>query len=282
MEQKYYSSVQINVKQKIWRMIDMKKIIGLLLASVMVLTLFAGCSSDKVEDGDDNNSNSLSGGNTADKIDYSIVDKPDIPEEVKDVVNEMKTKGGYKAVKVNDLQYVFIGLGERKTGGYDVELVSVENANGKVKIVYKEKKPDPGDMVTMALTYPYIVVEIDSTLPVEVTKTDDGMTNQDKTGKETLADTPEDLAKYIARVLAGKNSEALEIISDNKESINSALPELKAAAEKGDLEKTLLDQVENISEEQLQKGFAMKINFVQLDVYPSDNGWRIREALLID
>jgi len=51
-------------------------------------------------------------------------------------------------------------LGEKPTGGYDVQISRAEQTNDGLTIYYREKSPPPGGMVTQALTQPFHIVRI--------------------------------------------------------------------------------------------------------------------------
>jgi hypothetical protein len=51
-------------------------------------------------------------------------------------------------------------LGDKPTGGYDVQISRVERNNDALTIYYQEKSPLPGAMVTQAVTQPFHIVRI--------------------------------------------------------------------------------------------------------------------------
>jgi protease stability complex PrcB-like protein len=55
---------------------------------------------------------------------------------------------------------VGVFLGERATGGYEIEITKVERADSGLRIHYRSKSPDPAAMVTQALTQPYHVIKL--------------------------------------------------------------------------------------------------------------------------
>jgi PrcB C-terminal len=55
---------------------------------------------------------------------------------------------------------VGIFLGEKSTGGYEVEIVRAELSGSSLYFYYREKSPPPGAMVTQALTQPFHLVKI--------------------------------------------------------------------------------------------------------------------------
>jgi hypothetical protein len=57
---------------------------------------------------------------------------------------------------------VAVFLGEKRTGGYAIDVVRVEEdrADRSVKVFIRETSPPPGAMVTQALTQPYHIVRL--------------------------------------------------------------------------------------------------------------------------
>src|SRR5262245_13138666 len=55
---------------------------------------------------------------------------------------------------------VGIFLGEKNTGGYEVEIVWAERRDSALYFYYREENPPPGAMVTQALTQPFHLVKI--------------------------------------------------------------------------------------------------------------------------
>jgi PrcB C-terminal len=55
---------------------------------------------------------------------------------------------------------VGIFLGEKRTGGYEVEIVRAERRDSSLYFYYREESPPPGAMVTQALIQPFHLVKI--------------------------------------------------------------------------------------------------------------------------
>lgn len=55
---------------------------------------------------------------------------------------------------------VGIFLGEKSTGGYEVEIVRAERRDSSLYFYYREESPPPNAMVTQALTQPFHLVKI--------------------------------------------------------------------------------------------------------------------------
>lgn len=66
---------------------------------------------------------------------------------------------------------VAVFMGERRTGGYAIEVVSVRAAEGRLVVDYRESAPSPEMMVTQAITAPWAIALIGRTeLPVTFQK----------------------------------------------------------------------------------------------------------------
>jgi PrcB C-terminal len=55
---------------------------------------------------------------------------------------------------------VAVFLGEKPTGGYDVEIIRVEQSDGALVIHYREKSPLPGSIAIQALTQPFHIIQM--------------------------------------------------------------------------------------------------------------------------
>jgi hypothetical protein len=55
---------------------------------------------------------------------------------------------------------VGIFLGEKSTGGYEVEIVRAERRDSSLYFYYREESPPPGAIVTQALTQPFHLVKL--------------------------------------------------------------------------------------------------------------------------
>ena len=64
-------------------------------------------------------------------------------------------------------------LGQKPTGGYAVEIVSIEDGDGTLTVTYRETTPQPGGITTQAFTQPFHIVRIgvEGTLEVRFRRT---------------------------------------------------------------------------------------------------------------
>lgn len=68
-------------------------------------------------------------------------------------------KKGEELLEYNGKYYLFVKLGEHNTGGYSIKIEDVKVRKNKVDVYVSTKSPEPYDVVSMAFTYPYDVVE---------------------------------------------------------------------------------------------------------------------------
>ena len=154
-----------------------RKYISCTAAAMAVTLAFAGCSAGapKSKDKDDDDepeettieeseadaeapSDSVSQPSKA-SLDYQIM-----------TVNGTSKDRGYYVVEVEEDGYpydVIISSGEKSTGGYDIQILSVDFDGSLLTITVEETEPGPTDMVTEALTYPCCAIEL-SLLPDEI------------------------------------------------------------------------------------------------------------------
>ena len=154
-----------------------RKYISCTAAAMAVTLAFAGCSAGapKSKDKDDDDepeettieeseadaeapSDSVSQPSKA-SLDYQIM-----------TVNGTSKDRGYYVVEVEEDGYpydVIISSGEKSTGGYDIQILSVDYDGSLLTIMVEETEPGPTDMVTEALTYPCCAIEL-SLLPDEI------------------------------------------------------------------------------------------------------------------
>jgi hypothetical protein len=84
------------------------------------------------------------------------------PNEIKMLQNDKQLKNKITAVDAQNSNFVILNMGEKNTGGYSITIESVAETEKNIIINVKESSPDPGAMVTQAITYPFCVVKINS------------------------------------------------------------------------------------------------------------------------
>jgi hypothetical protein len=95
-------------------------------------------------------------------VEYEEVNLQDIPDDLAKWVEANRKTPGIRFKNVDNKTYIQICAGEKPTGGYSINLESVTMvAPGSIYLTAQVISPPPDMMVTQALTYPYILIEIE-------------------------------------------------------------------------------------------------------------------------
>lgn len=155
-----------------------RKYISCTAAAIAVALAFAGCSagtaakSDDKADGDKPEETTIEESETNTEETSDPVSQPSKASLVYQImtVNGTSKDRGYYVVEVEEDGYpydVIISSGEQSTGGYDIQIMSVDYDGSLLTITVEETAPGPTDMVTEAFTYPSCAIEL-SILPDEI------------------------------------------------------------------------------------------------------------------
>lgn len=82
---------------------------------------------------------------------FTVLDRPP---------NARVSKPEFRVTQARGATIVTILAGEKPTGGYAVEVITVERAGNTCTVRYKVEAPAPDAMVTQALTYPATAIRI--------------------------------------------------------------------------------------------------------------------------
>jgi len=70
-------------------------------------------------------------------------------------------EGDKPAVDFTKSTVVGVFMGSRPTGGYNIEITSIEKEGNDLVVTYREQNPPSGAMLSQALSMPFHVVKID-------------------------------------------------------------------------------------------------------------------------
>lgn len=102
--------------------------------------------------------------------DYKFESVPleNAPQNIADIYE--KNKEQYKLVVADDGNHTYIiaMMGEKRTAGYSIKVLSIEdNEEGRLKVTAELKQPSKDEMVAQVITYPVDIVRIQKTnLPI--------------------------------------------------------------------------------------------------------------------
>ncbi len=98
-------------------------------------------------------------GITVNHIVYRQLKDSELSDIIKQTIEKHKTKRGYDYIlDANGAYTLIVYSGQKSTGGYDIQIQSIEDNEGMTNVVVQETKPKQGTVVTTAFTYPYIAV----------------------------------------------------------------------------------------------------------------------------
>jgi len=97
-------------------------------------------------------------------VPFQELSEKEIPQKIQEILPRYKNLERALACKVDDEIYVIATRGEKPTGGYtitidQIDLVKEEQDKTKLIVYTTFSDPKPGDVVTQAVTYPYVVVK---------------------------------------------------------------------------------------------------------------------------
>ena len=134
----------------------MKKLFGILCACIVCGILLAGC----------NPTQSAKAQNR--EMDYTVVPQREIPEQLKEVIEERKQEELQMTFLTENALYIVCGYGEQASGGYSIQVEHL--MMGEDAIYLKTNLLEPQDDVQKPNTksYPYIVIKTEKTEDVVV------------------------------------------------------------------------------------------------------------------
>jgi len=134
---------------------NMKKFLNMksiMISVVVILVVVSGTMGIKHFTNDDKD------------VKFKILNEEEVPQKIKEILPRYQTLERALACKVNGEVFVVVTRGEKPTGGYTVDIDKIEKVKDeedKFKLIVYAKftDPKPGDVVTEAITYPYIVAK---------------------------------------------------------------------------------------------------------------------------
>jgi hypothetical protein len=108
---------------------------------------------------------------TVNKLQFEVVKNIESIIKIEDVLNELKTQKGFivfdnKIMGIDSTDYYIAVLsGQKPSGGFGIEVKSVEDNEGITSIVVEEIEPAPGAFVTQVITYPYVLIKVKTRVP---------------------------------------------------------------------------------------------------------------------
>lgn len=94
-------------------------------------------------------------------LEFTVVEDADVPEELKELIEEKKAEPFKLTFSNTDYLYIVTGYGEQPTGGYSITVDDLYLTKNAIYFNTSLLGPPKDEVVTQAITYPYIVVKIE-------------------------------------------------------------------------------------------------------------------------
>lgn len=103
------------------------------------------------------------------EVDDIMIGADKMPVEVKEWALEVREEAGLHKKNFEQIDAYIIAMGMKPTGGYQVivDLIAFDIEKQKWTVNYSFREPQPDEMVTMALTYPYEIIAVPAGTVVE-------------------------------------------------------------------------------------------------------------------
>lgn len=92
------------------------------------------------------------------KIKFETLTEEQIPTELRKYISTLKSNRGFKSIEKDGYVYIAIFAGKKNTGGYGINVTSVEDVEGRTNVFIKETTSSPNAIVIQTITYPYVVI----------------------------------------------------------------------------------------------------------------------------
>ena len=125
----------------------MKRLLTIILSTILIATLVACANFSETPPQDI----------TINSKEFKIVNLDDITAAQLSNFGKSKGNKGYIYWQENGSFYIVIFAGEKPTGGYQIDVKSIEANEGKTNILIDIIAPQ--DMATQVISYPFIVIK---------------------------------------------------------------------------------------------------------------------------
>ena len=95
------------------------------------------------------------------QLDYTVVEDKDIPQELKNIIDEKKESTIRLTYNTDEYTYAVAGYGTMGTSGYSICVNSVSLGKDSIYVDIDLLGPKPQEQVTKVSTTPYIVLKME-------------------------------------------------------------------------------------------------------------------------
>jgi hypothetical protein len=97
-------------------------------------------------------------------LNYQVIEPSALPAPHAAIAEKMKvaSRGQTYVAQEGNRLFVILSLGERSTGGYQIEVHEVVQKGNLVLIRAQEKTPNPNGFVSQVITHPMLVLSVET------------------------------------------------------------------------------------------------------------------------
>jgi hypothetical protein len=115
---------------------------------------------------------------------YEVLSQEEFSEEIQNQIESIRQQRGYALLQNEANESIlYIGAGEKPTGGYTITVQAVQNLDGTTQVFVEETSPASDEAVSQAITYPMTIIKphnLEADLQV-ITDSGTTMTKVDRT-----------------------------------------------------------------------------------------------------
>lgn len=133
----------------------------IIIVAIILIILIGFLVFNKLNEGDD-------------EVRFKVLESSEAPEKIKDILPKYLAEEKALTCKLNDEIYIVVTRGEKKTGGYGVDvdkIIRQERDAGEfdITVVAKYNDPSPDELVTQGFDYPFVIVKTNlDTMPKSI------------------------------------------------------------------------------------------------------------------
>ena len=120
-----------------------------ILSLMMIIITTAGCKMVKVENV------------RVEELDYTVVTDRDIPEILKNLIQEQKTEPFELTYEFEGYLYVAKGYGKQESGGYSIRVNDLYLGKNAIYVEMDLVGPETMEEMAAGASYPYIVLKLE-------------------------------------------------------------------------------------------------------------------------
>lgn len=102
---------------------------------------------------------SVKGTNKMMDIEFTVVDDDNMQDIIKQNIDILKFNPFKLVFRDGQYLYIAIGYGEQRTGGYSIQVNELYESQDSIVVSTELLSPGKDDIVTMNITYPYLVIK---------------------------------------------------------------------------------------------------------------------------